>query len=101
MTEKERDQILLDMHKDMSVLKTDVGALKIDVENLKKETADISRSVALIENEHGEKLQILLDVYSDYPKKFESINNHFKSHEKKFDNHSARIIRLESKIGIN
>ena len=125
MTQLERDNILLDLQKrmgtmqedvsglkdDVSILKSDVSGLKDDVSILKSdvsglnsrvselehETRSISRSVAVIEKEHSEKLQVLIDVYPEFYRKFSSFAKNFVSNDHRFDNLEARIYSLETK----
>lgn len=104
MTQLERDNILLDLHKKMgsmeeeiSGLKDNVGTLKSDVSGLKEETQSISHSVAVIEQVHGEKIQTILDIYPEFYKKFASFANNFVSNDHCFENLESRVYSLESK----
>ena len=74
-----------------------LDALQKSVNELKQETRNISQSVAVIENDHGEKLQVLLDVYPEFYKKFASFAENFVSHDHRLDNLEARVYSLESK----
>lgn len=82
--QKERDQILLD-------LKTGQEEIKSDLRNL-------SQTVAKIEVDHGQKLEILLDVVTSQPKKFESIEKILDKHENKLNKHADEIYYLNSKV---
>ena len=65
-----------------------------------REIRSLSRSVAFIEVDHGNKLQALLDVTSGILEKLESFEKRFESNEADLENHSIRILNLESKVGI-
>ena len=67
------------------------------LENLHEEVRNISQSVAVIEHDHGEKLQVLLDIYPEFYKKFASFAKNFVSNDHRFDNLEARVYSLESK----
>ena len=84
MTQEERDQILLD-------LKTGQEELFEGQEEIKNDLRNLSQTVAKIEVDHGQKLEILLDVVTSHTEKFESI-------ETKVDRHSDEIYYLNSKV---
>ena len=69
-------------------------------DDLSKEVRSISQSVAVIEVEHGSKIQALLDVQVGILKKLDSFEKRFGSNEGILENHSTRIWRLESEVGI-
>lgn len=69
-----------------------------DVSDLKEETRSISGSVAVIEKEHGEKIQALLDGHKSILSKLDSINERFIEDENRLDNHTFRINSLETKF---
>ena len=92
-----RDDILDAMQKDNIRRDKILDALQKSVNELKQETRNISQSVAVIENDHGEKLQVLLDVYPEFYKKFASFAENFVSHDHRLDNLEARVYSLESK----
>ena len=86
MTEQQRDELLLSM--------------KDQMEDLTKEVRSISQSVAVIEVEHSSKIQALLDVQVGILNKLDSFEKRFGSNEGILENHSSRIWRLESEVGI-
>ena len=105
MTQEERDNVILkinesvtDLSKDVSSLKEDMTEVKEDISYLKEETRNISGSVAVIEKEHGEKIQALLDGHKGIVSKLDSINERFKEDENRLDNHTFRINSLETKF---
>ena len=128
MTQEERDAILLNLQSKMGSLenkfdslasdvkslairvtslecevkslKDDVNALKKDVSALKENVTNISRSVAVLEYDHGEKLQVLLDYHPEFINKFNEIHEILISHQNDLDDHSARLWHVESKLGI-
>ena len=103
---KERDEILINMSNDMNKMKNDMNKLKNDMNNLKndmkeikKEQRSLSRTVAKIEVEHGEKLQILLDVVTGQEEKNKEFERRFEEHEKILSDHDDEIFYLKEKIG--
>lgn len=107
MTEQERDQILnklleavTTMQNDVSNLKADVSTLKADVSDLQKETRNLSKSIAVIEVEHGRSIKLLVDGQISISEKLDSFENRFVSDEKELVDHSNRIWNLEDHIGI-
>ena len=75
MTEYERDQILLKLDKKFNQFDTiqekvnQIDAMQNDIKELKEETRKISKSVAVIEQERGDKIQMLIDISVGYLEK--------------------------------
>ena len=94
----------LDAHdekfKKVDVLSDAVEDLSNKFKDLSKEVRSISQSVAVIEVEHGSKIQALLDVQVGILKKLDSFESRFEFSDKTLENHSDRIWRLESEVGI-
>ena len=105
MTEKQRDEIILQTQEEVKslsekmvtkdelkeeLLKRDVILLQIQ-----KEITSISRSVAVIEKEHGEKLQALFDIFTAHSEKFEEHDKRITRCENKLERHSAEIYCLK------
>ena len=126
MTEYERDQILLKLDKKFNQFDAiqekvnqidsiqekvnqfdaiqekvnQIDAMQNDIKELKEETRKISKSVAVIEQEHGSKIQMLIDISLGYLEKQKHFEKDLNSHDSILDNHSNRIWNLESKLGI-
>ncbi len=101
---KKRDELLINMANDVKNLKNDMKNVKNDMNNvksdmkeIKKEQRSLSRAVAKIEVEHGEKLQILLDVVTGQEEKNEEFERRFEEDEKILDRHSDQIYYLQLK----
>lgn len=67
-------------------------------EEIKSDLRNLSQTVAKIEVDHGQKLEILLDVVTSLPQKFESTEKTLDKHEKKLNKHSDEIYYLNSKV---
>ena len=65
---------------------------------MQKEIQKISKTVAVIEVEHGKKLEALFDAFSMHSEKIESILNRISSCESRLDKHDDEIYYLNSKI---
>ena len=116
MTQEERDQILLELKKRQEereqmwqslknsherifeIQKENFEMLKNGQEEIKRDLRSLNKSVAKIEVEHGQKLEILLDVVISQPQKFESIEKRFDKHEKRLNKHADEIYYLNSKV---
>ena len=101
---KKRDELLINMANDVKNLKNDMknvindmNNVKSDMKEIKKEQRSLSRAVAKIEVEHGEKLQILLDVVTGQEEKNEEFERRFEEDEKILDRHSDQIYYLQLK----
>ena len=105
MTQQERDQILLDLKKGQEELfKGQKELFKGQEElfngqeELKSDLRNLSQTVAKIEVDHGQKLEILLDVVTSHTQKFESIEKILDKHENKLNKHADEIYYLNSKV---
>lgn len=99
MTDKERDELLINMANDMNKMKNDMDNVKNEIKEIKEEQRNLSRTVAKIEVEHGEKLQILLDVVTAHKEKHKEFERRFEEHEKILSEHDDEIYYLKEKIG--
>ena len=99
------------MYNDIKNVKNDIKNVKNDmkekdftlqnmnkeIKEIKEEQRNLSRTVAKIEVEHGEKLQILLDVVTGQEEKNKEFERRFKEDEKILDKHSDQIYYLQLK----
>ena len=67
------------------------------IPQMQVEIKNISRSVAVIEKEHGEKIQILLDAFVGYQEKVEKNEKRTNLCEKKLEKHDSQIDFLMQK----
>ena len=98
MTQEERDQILIGLKIGQEELLGRVGNLENGLKDTNQELERLSQTVAKIEVDHGEKIQILLDVVTSHSKRFDSIDKRLESIETKADRHSDEIYYLNSKV---
>ena len=110
--QEERDKILLDLKKGQkelfkgqkqlfegqAKLINRVDKIEERQQNMDNKIDKISQSVAVIENDHGEKLQILLDVVTGHIKKFDSENKRIEKCEERLDDHDNKIYALNSAV---
>ena len=89
--QEERDKLLVDLKKGQEKLFKGLEKLSKDLDNL-------SLSVARIEADHGEKLDILLDVVTGHTEKFTSVNERVEKCEKRLDNQDDKIYVLNSVV---
>lgn len=94
---KERDKLLINMSNDMNKMKNDMNNMNNEIKEIKEEQRNLSRTVAKIEVEHGEKLQILLDVVTGQEEKNKEFEKRFEEDEKILDRHSDQIYYLQLK----
>lgn len=65
---------------------------------IKSELRRLSETVAKIEVEHGQKLEILLNVVTGQIKKFDSEEQKIEKCEKRLDRHDDQFYYLNSKV---
>lgn len=75
-----------------------VDKIEENQQDMKTEMTKISQTVARIEVEHGEKLEILLDVVTGHTKQISSIKERVEKCEKKLDNHDDKFYVLNSAV---
>ena len=70
-----------------------------EIKEVKAEQRNLSRTVAKIEYEHGNKLQAILDVLCGQLQKNEEFEEKFNEHDKILSKHDDEIFYLKEKIG--
>lgn len=96
--QEERDKILFDLKKGQEKLFEGQSDLFKGQEKLFKEIDKLNLTVARIEAEHGEKLDILLDVVTGHTDQLTSVNKRVEKCEKRLDNHDDKIYVLNSVV---
>ncbi len=82
-------------------LQEQVNEMQVQVNKIPKieeELRTLSGRVAVIEKEHGEKLQILLDVVTGNSKKSKELEKRIEKDEKIINRHSDEIYYLKEKV---
>ena len=75
-----------------------VDKIEENQQDMKTEMTKISQTVARIEVEHGEKLEILLDVVTGHTKQISSIKERVEKCKKRLDNHDDKFYVLNSAV---
>ena len=103
--QNERDNILNELKKGkeelfkgQEKLISRVDKIEENQQEMKTEMTKISQTVARIEVEHGEKLEILLDVVTGHTKQISSIKERVEKCEKRLDNHDDKFYVLNSAV---
>ena len=103
--QEERDKILNDLKKGQDELFkgqekliSRVDKIEENQQEMKTEITKISQTVSRIEVEHGEKLEILLDVVTGHTKQINSVNARVEKCEKRLDNHDDKFYALNSVV---
>lgn len=96
--QNERDKILNELQKGQEKLISRVDKIEENQQDMKTEMTKISQTVARIEVEHGEKLEILLDVVTGHTKQISSIKERVEKCEKRLDNHDDKFYVLNSAV---
>ena len=68
------------------------------ISELQKETKSISRSVAIIEHDHGQKLDALFDAFKMNNEKIEKQEKRISLYERKIEQHDDDIFYLKNKV---
>ena len=75
-----------------------VDKIEENKQDMKTEMTKISQTVARIEVEHGEKLEILLDVVTGHTKQISSMKERVEKCEKRLDNNDDKFYALNSAV---
>ena len=94
---QEQLKVIPEMQEQLKVIPEMQEQLKA-IPEMKEELRRISRSVARIEVEHGEKLQILFDAFKTHSEKLEEQEKRMDMCEKHIENHDDQIYYLKSKV---
>lgn len=73
-------------------------AIEKAIAPLREEIRDLSRAVAVIEVEHGRKLDILFDAFTMNSEKHEENKKRIISCERKLEKHEGELFYLKSKL---
>ena len=92
------DEFKMETNERFNKLEDRVEILQEDTKELKIETRNISRSVAVIEAEHGEKLSILFDAITVSGERQDDLNKKLNKCERKIENNENQIYLLNSKV---
>ena len=105
MSDREIKEMLIDLKKDQEardkiLLNLQKGQEKLfkGQKEMKKEIEKLSQTVAKIEVEHGQKLEIFLDVVTGHTDQISSINKRVEKCEKRLDNHDDKFYVLNSAV---
>lgn len=104
MTENQRDEILiklLDETKEIKVKLEDnikeTKEIKVKLENNVKESRNISRCIAVMEVENGNKFSALFDAFAVNSEKIDEIQKDIKSIKTSLERHGDQIFCLKTK----
>lgn len=104
MEKLDNHNILLKIYQEQKEIKEQLKAIPEmqeqlkDIPEMKEELRRISRSVARIEVDHGEKLQILFDAFKTHSEKLEEHEKRIDMCEKHVENHDDQIYYFKSKV---
>lgn len=94
---KEQLKVIPEMQEQLKAIPEIKEQLK-EIPEIKEELRRISQSVAKIEVDHGEKLQILFDAFKAHSEKLEEHEKRTDMCEKRIQNHDDQIYYLKSKV---
>ena len=102
---QEQIKVIPGMQSDIRKMQSNIEKMQEDIQELKdnyydlyREMRNISRTVAKIEVEHGEKLAILFDAVTANNEKQEMLEKRLNKCEKRIENNENQIYFLNSKI---
>ena len=75
-----------------------IPQMQKDILQMQQDIRNISRSVAVIEHEHGDKLRALFDAFTTNTQKIEKQEENIKFCEKKLESHDTEIDFLLNKV---
>ena len=75
-----------------------IPLIQEDIARMEENIRNVSRSVAVIEHEHGDKLKALFDAFISNTQKIERQEENIKFCEKKLENHDMEMDFLINKV---
>ena len=84
-----------EVKQDISIMQANIGSLDSQMKEVKSELRKVSGSIAVIEKEHGDKLNIILDMIREPFKNVSSMKETISSHDDQLYEHDVRIRVLE------
>lgn len=75
-----------------------IPEMQEQIRDLQRETRNISRSVAIIEHEHGDKLKALFDAFTAHTEKMEKQDKRINICEHKIEKQEDEIYYLKTKV---
>ena len=75
-----------------------IPSLQQDIKEMQQDIRNISKSVAIIEHEYGDKLKALFDAFTANTEKIETQEEKISFCEKKLENHNIEIDYLTNKV---
>ena len=75
-----------------------IPLIQEDIARMEENIRNVSRSVAVIEHEHGDKLKALFDAFISNTQKIEKQEENIKFCEKKLENHDMEMDFLINKV---
>ena len=104
MTQKQVNELILQelklIHSKLEEHDNEFKFMHSKFEEHDNEFKSLSRSIAVIEVEHGKKIDTLIDITSGILERLNSLEKSFESIVKEVSKHSDQIWNLESKAGI-
>lgn len=82
----------------ISEIQEEVRKMQEEILEIQENARQISRSVAVIEQEHGDKLKALFDAFTINTEKIEEQQEKIQFCEKKLNNHDIEIDYLKNKV---
>lgn len=86
------------IEKRLDLVETRLDTVENEQRDFRKELEKLGLTVARIEVEHGEKLDILLDVVTGHTAKFELYSKKTKKFEERLDKHDSKLYALNSVV---
>lgn len=86
------------MQNDIENMQITIGKMQNDIGTMQNDINDLKHTVCIIEEDHGKKLQILLDRDSDHVRKHVGYAFQLSKLEKTLEKHDARIYNLEHPV---
>ena len=91
------------MQEDIAQMQKEIAKIpqmQEDILQMQQDIRNISRSVAVIEHERGDKLKALFDAFTTNTQKIENQEENIKFCEKKLENHDTEIDFLLNKVQV-
>lgn len=95
--QQEMKKEIKEIKNEQQEMKNEIKEIKAKQEKMQEELTKIGNTVTVMEYEHGEKIQLILDTLVGHIEKFEDHEERFAKDEKIIELHGHQIYGLEAK----
>ena len=91
-----KEEIKAEMNSFKEEIRAEIQTINTRLDSLEERVTNLEKTCALIQEEHGKKLDLILDYIAGNIEMTEQMNNHFNHIDRVLADHSVRLAVIES-----